>query len=499
MPTVNNLPFNPAVEIIGQDISIPTPYGQRRLIYADWTASGRAYRPIEEWLTREIAPYIANTHSDGSFTGAAMTAAYRQARELIKRHVHASDHDVLLATGTGCTGAINKLQRLLGLRVPSNFIGMARVETNDRPLVLVTHMEHHSNQTSWLECEVDLEVIPADSDGLVDVAAIPAILARYAGRRTRIASITACSNVTGIENPVHEIARIMHAHGGYCFVDYACSAPYVKIDMHPADPAEALDAIYFSPHKFLGGPGSCGIAIFSANLYSATVPDHPGGGTVSWTNPWGGRRYLDDIEVREDGGTPGFLQLIRAALAIQLKEAMGVARMAERERAIVDRFFNHIGGLPRVVLLAAQHRKRLPVFSFYLDGLHYDAVVRLLNDRFGIQARGGCSCAGTYGHYLLHVDAKKSRQISKSIDAGDLSEKPGWVRISFHPLTSDSEVDTVCDAIAQIARHGDDWAIDYQNLPSSGDGEHLDRPWAAESLVAKWFNCQWLEHLPSKS
>ncbi len=473
--------------VIGNDLQLQTPYGQRRMIYADWTASGRSYRPLEERLLRDFAPYMANTHTETSATGQAMTAAYAQARALIKRHVHAADDDVLLATGTGCTGAINKLQRMLGLRIPSNFIGQATVAPEQRPLVLVTHMEHHSNQTTWLECVVDVEVIPPDPAGLVDVAAIPAILARYAARPMKIASITACSNVTGIPTPYHDIAALMHAHGGLCFVDFACSAPYVPIDMHRGDPAQALDAIFFSPHKFLGGPGSCGILVFARDLYSARVPDQPGGGTVAWTNPWQEHRYLEDIELREDGGTPGLMQLIRAALAVQLKEAMGTARIARREQQIVEQVFSRLVGNRRVVILAGQHRQRLPVISFYVEDLHYNLVVRMLNDRFGIQARGGCSCAGTYGHYLLSVDEQHSHGITSRIDAGDLTDKPGWVRVSFHPVMDDGEIAAVCDAILAIAEHGDAWSADYRHLPHLNDYEHVSGAAPLEALVETWF------------
>ncbi|MBK6906680.1 MAG: aminotransferase class V-fold PLP-dependent enzyme [Rhodocyclaceae bacterium] len=343
--------------VVGNSASIPTAHGPQPLRYADWTASGRAYAPLEERLLRDIGPYIANTHTETSFTGQAMTRAYQKARDIVKRHVNAGPRDVLLATGTGCTGTINKLQRMLGLRAPSNYIGTASVAPEQRPLVLITHMEHHSNHTSWLECEVELEVIPATADGLVNLAAIPALLARHAHRPLKIASVTACSNVTGISTPYHQIAALMHAHGGLCFVDFACSAPYVAIDMHPADPMQSLDAIFFSPHKFLGGPGSCGILVFNGGIYSATVPDQPGGGTVTWTNPWQEHRYYEDIEVREDGGTPGFLQLIRAAMAVQVKESMGIDRIAEREHAIVERVFAHLERSTRIVILAARHRE----------------------------------------------------------------------------------------------------------------------------------------------
>ena len=476
-----------APQVVGCDLMIPTPYGRRRVVYADWTASGRLLRPLEQRLLEVVGPWMANTHTETSSTGQAMTLAYSQARRIIKHHVNAGDSDVLLATGTGCTGAINKLQRLLGLRVPSNFIGQVDVPVDDRALVLVTHMEHHSNQTSWLECFADVEVIPATDDGLVDVAAIPAILTRYANRSTKIAAITACSNVTGIHTPYHDIAAIMHAHGGLCFVDFACSAPYVAIDMHPANPERALDAIYFSPHKFLGGPGSCGILVFARRLYAVRVPDEPGGGTVAWTNPWRGHRYYEGIEVREDGGTPGILQLIRAALAVQVKETIGQGVIDERERRIVQMVFDRLGNLPRVVLLAAQHRDRLPVFSFYIEGLHYNLVVRLLNDRFGIQARGGCSCAGTYGHYLLNVDPQQSNRITSLIDGGDVSEKPGWVRVSLHPIMSDQEIAFVCSAIADISRLGDTWSLDYERLPMVNDYRHVSSSDEIQTIVSRWF------------
>lgn len=473
--------------IVGQQLRIPTPYGEKTLLYADWTASGRAYGPIEDALRERFGPYVANTHTETSFTGHAMTAAYQKARSIIKQHVNAGAGDVLLATGTGCTGAINKLQRMLGLRAPSNYIGSKQVQPHERPLVLITHMEHHSNHTTWLECDVDLEVIPATADGLVDLAAIGPLLQRYADRRLKIASVTACSNVTGIVTPYHQIAAMVHAAGGLCFVDFACSAPYVDIDMHPADPAQALDAIFFSPHKFLGGPGACGILVFNAATYNAPVPDQPGGGTVTWTNPWHEHRYYEDIEVREDGGTPGFLQLIRAALAVQLKDAMGVAQMAQREHDIVTQVFERLGQHPQIVLLAAQHRQRLPVISFYIPGLHYNLAVRLLNDRFGIQARGGCSCAGTYGHYLLNVDIEHSHRITEQIDAGDLTDKPGWVRLSFHPTMGDAQVRLVCNAVLALAENAALWAADYEHLPRLNDYRHRSAGETVPALVDDWF------------
>ncbi|MDE2157137.1 MAG: aminotransferase class V-fold PLP-dependent enzyme, partial [Xanthomonadaceae bacterium] len=264
--------------------------------------------------------------------------------------------------------------------------------------------------------------------------------------------------------------------------------PYVDIDMHPADPEEQLDAVLWSPHKFLGGPGSTGVLIFNRALYRNTVPDDCGGGTVNWTNPWGQYSFLDDIEAREDAGTPGFLQTIRAALAVQLKNQMGVAAMRRREEAIVPYAMDALQAIPGVRVLAPLHRQRLAIFSFYVENIHYNLIVQLLNDRFGVQARGGCSCAGTYGHYLLHVDPSLSHSITDRIDHGDLSEKPGWVRLSFHPSTTMADIDHTIHAVREIVEHVDEWAQDYVYSPATnefarregGDGAALAR-------VKAWF------------
>ncbi|GIX35358.1 MAG: hypothetical protein KatS3mg126_1137 [Lysobacteraceae bacterium] len=310
------------------------------------------------------------------------------------------------------------------------------------------------------------------SDGGPDLGHLEAILRQHAHRPLKLGAFSACSNVTGIETPYHEMAAIMHAHGGLCFVDFAASAPYVEIDMHPADPARKLDAIFFSPHKFLGGPGSPGVLVFDSALYRLKVPDTPGGGTVAWTNPWGGHRFIENIEAREDGGTPGFLQTIRAALAIRLKEAMGVARIRAREEEIKALFLAELLREPGIQLLEPQRMDRLPIFSFYSLEKHHNLIVRLLNDRFGIQTRGGCSCAGTYGHILLGVDPQTSRKITCEIDAGDLSNKPGWVRVSLHPVMTDEEVVYIARAIHEVMRHYHDWKHEYRFDPATGEFHH---------------------------
>lgn len=473
--------------IVGIDQTFRTPYGTPRLVYADWTASGRLYRPIERAVVEWFGPFVGNTHSESCITGTSMTRAYHLAHDLIKRHVHAGPDDVILTPGTGMTGAISKFQRILGLRMPDPLRDWIRIPDERRPVVFITHMEHHSNQTSWLESIAEVVMLPADDRGLVDVANMRSLLERYADRPLKIGSFTSCSNVTGIRTPYHEMARIMHEYGGVCFVDFAASAPYVDIDMHPPDPLEKLDAVFFSPHKFLGGPGSSGVLVFDRSLYHNRVPDDPGGGTVNWTNPWGEHRYVEDIEAREDGGTPGFLQAIRAALAIRLKEEMGVSRLLAREEELNQTAFRRLREIPRVHVLADQIEDRLGIFSFYLDGIHYNLMVRLLNDRYGIQVRGGCSCAGTYGHFLLHVDRALSQQITKRIDSGDLSLKPGWVRLSLHPTMTDAELDYVLDAIGLCVAHAEEWGKDYRYCATTNEFVHGEGAGVDALAIERWF------------
>ena len=305
--------------ITGIDLEHEFCQGRRKIVYADWAASGRLYRPIESYISNTLGPYVANTHTETTLTGTVMTHAYHQAYDIIKSHVNAADEDVLLFAGFGMTAVINKFQRILGLRVPEKYIERIEPAGDERPLIIITHMEHHSNQTSWEECMCDVKIVRRKSNGLPDLHHLEEILKANASRKLIIGSFTACSNVTGIITPYYQMAEIVHRHGGYCFVDFSASAPYVDIDMHPENPQQKLDAIFFSPHKFLGGPGSSGVIIFDRSLYDNSIPDHPGGGTVLWTNPWGEHRFFDDIEIREDGGTPGFLQAIKASLSILLK------------------------------------------------------------------------------------------------------------------------------------------------------------------------------------
>ena len=476
-------------EIIGIDQTFETPYGVQKMIYADWTASGRLYRPIEDKMLDDFGPYVANTHTETTFSGSAMTMAYHEAREIIKRHVNAGKDCALIAEGTGMTGVINKFQRILGLKVSENLRELAdAIPEKMKPIVFITHMEHHSNQTSWLETIADVEIIPCTENGLVDYDSLKELVNQYKHKEMKIASITACSNVTGIQPDYYRIAKIMHQNEGVCFVDFACSAPYVEINMRPEDKESYLDAIFFSPHKFLGGPGTSGVLIFHKSLYKNMIPDNPGGGTVNWTNPWGEHRYLEDIETREDGGTPGFLQTIRIALAIQLKDEMGVKQIHDREKEIIDNIFESLLPIANLHLLAKQHHDRLGIFSFYIDDLHYNLGVKLLNDRFGIQTRGGCSCAGTYGHFLLHVDQNQSKELLAKMDEGCLIERPGWIRMSIHPTTTDKEVRFICEAIKELAVHGKEWAKDYSYDMPTNEFLHKSFVSKEKDLVRQWFN-----------
>jgi len=456
-------------QVIGHNVEYDFDSGRRKILYADWAASGRLYRPIEEYLINEIGPFVANTHTETTLTGRLMTDAYHQAHQIIKKHVGASQDDQLLFAGFGMTAVINKFQRILGLRVPEKYKDDVKVEK--KPLVIITHMEHHSNQTSWAESLVDMAIIARAENGLPDLNDLSKILEENKHRDSIIGSFTACSNVTGILTPYHEMAELIHQYGGVCFVDFSASAPYVSINMHPENEKQALDAIFFSPHKFLGGPGSSGVIVFNKKLYHNRVPDHPGGGTVSWTNPWGGHAFFEDIEAREDGGTPGFLQAIKVALSIRLKEKMGVAEMLAHEKNLKDRLMDGLQEIASLTMLEAQQRGRIGFVSFYVDDLHHNLIARLLNDRFGVQTRGGCSCAGTYGHVLLNINYEQSRSITDKIDHGDLSQKPGWVRISLHPTMTEDEVDFILDATQQVVSSNKSWIVDYKFDPEIGDFE----------------------------
>ncbi len=458
-------PFRSNIE--GQWTKYNTPYGTKTLVYADWTASGRRYTPVDRRLEK-LAEYYGNSHSHHSFVGCHTTKLYEDAKRFIGNHVGADPTDVVLACGSGMTGAVNRLQRMMGLRSD------ATLTEQERPVIPITHMEHHSNHTSWIETVGEVIVIEPDENGLPDLNHLEEICKNAVkSSRPIIASVTASSNVTGIDTPIYDMAKVVHKYGGMFSVDYAASAPYVDINMHPDDPDAVLDAIFFSPHKFLGGPEGAGILIFNQQFYRGGTPVNVGGGIVDWTNPWGEHSYVKDIECREDAGTPPLFQTMRAALAISVKEEMGVERIQNRKKELLTKALSGLEAIDKVDILAPLHKDRQGIISFTIDDLHYGLAVALLSDRFGVQARDGCSCAGTYGHYLFGIDRPHSEAITCAIDYGDQSAKPGWVRIGLHPTMTNKELDWILYAIEEVAKHGNTWKDDYQYCSKSNSWHNL--------------------------
>ena len=472
--------------IVGIDQEFESPYGMQKIIYGDWIASGRLYKPIENKITDIIGPFVGNTHTETSETGLRMTQAYHKSHELIKKHVNAGSNDVIITAGFGLTSVINKFQRILGLKYCGKLSHKDCLSDRERPVVFITHMEHHSNQTSWYETNADVVMIEPGEGLKVEPENLRKVLEEYKDRQFKIGSFSACSNVTGVRTPYKQLARIMHEFGGVCFIDFAASAPYDEIDMHPEDPMEKLDAVMFSPHKFLGGPGSSGVLVFDASMYKSEVPDQPGGGTVDWTNRWGKYKYVDDIEAREDGGTPGFLQSIKTALCFELKDQMGLENIKLREEEMLDLAFEGLDKIPGLKILADNIRKRLGVISFYVEEIHYNLIVRILNDKYGIQTRGGCACAGTYGHFLLEVSYDKSQEITNKINDGDLSDKPGWVRWSLHPTMTNTEINLMISALNDIVKNIEIYKKDYTHDKRTNVYWHKNEK-SDTALLNSWF------------
>lgn len=460
-------------EIVGLNQTFESPYGTQRVIYTDWIASGRLYDPIESKIRQVFGPFYANTHSPSDLTGETMKRGYEEAKKIIKNHVHADEQDVIMLEDSGMTSVLAKFQRILGLKGPETWKKKLNLKEFERPIVFISHMEHDSNQISWEETIADVKIVPREEDGGMDMKALERLLDTYRERPLKIGAFTACSNVTGIRLPHHKLARKMHEAGGICLIDFAASAPYDDIDMHPEDPMETLDGIFFSPHKFLGGPGASGVGIFGSHLYHNRIPDEPGGGTVTFTNPWGLRHYVKDIEKREDSGTPGILQGIRAGLAIKLKEKMGSDKIQEREKELLHIILPQLKSIPSVHVLEGQVVDRLGIVSFVVEDIHYKLLVRLLNDRFGYQVRGSCASACTYAHILFDIDPVESKMIADKIDQGDNSLKPGWVRLSIHPTMSNEEAYGFIKAVKRIVQNRESWKKDYSYDSKSNEFFHI--------------------------
>lgn len=486
-------------QVVGADAAIATPFGERLMVYADYTASGRCVAAIECYI-QDLQRIYANSHTEDDISGRSMTHLLEQAESAIKKSVNAGPNGRIVCVGTGATGAIDKLQQIIGVALPphtrerlgclieeslgmGSFAKFEKTICGRQPVVFVGPYEHHSNEISWRQSLATVVEVDLNDDGGVDLSHLESLLQDPAYQdRVRIGSFSAASNVTGRISPVHEIAAMLHRHGAIACFDYAASAPYVEIDMNPAEGKysgdASLDAIFISPHKFLGGPGSSGVLVFKDHLYRKDLPPTvSAGGTVDYVGRIS-QDYISAVEDREKAGTPGVLQVMKAALAFQLKDEIGVAVIETREKQLLSRTFTRLKSNSAIEILGSQDpEQRIAIISFNIRGprgryLHPKYVTRLLNDLFGIQSRAGCSCAGPYGHRLLEIDEPTSEDYRAWIRRGYSGIKPGWCRISLHYVMDDIEVDYILDAIDFVAEHGRRLLGLYEFDVGSGNWHH---------------------------
>src|SRR3954452_24913571 len=470
--------------VIGEDHVMLTPYGRRRVTYADYTASGRALTFLEDFIRDQVLPSYANTHTESSGTGLQATRLREEARALIHEAVGGDADTVVLFAGSGCTGAIAKLIGVLGLRIPSELDDRhdlsAHIPPSERPVVFLGPFEHHSNEVPWRETVADVVTIHEDADGHIDQEELAEQLEKYADRPVRIGAFSAASNVTGIVSDTHGISELLHEHGALAFWDFAAAAPYVHIEMAAPEgrPLASKDAMFLTPHKFIGGPSTPGVLVARRELFANRVPDAPGGGTVAYVNT-DDHRYLTDPTQREEGGTPAIIEAVRAGLVFQLKQAVGSTTIRAAENRLLRRAVTAWRDEPAIELLGNLDAERLSIVSFVVRSpsgrfLHHNFVVALLNDLFGIQSRGGCSCAGPYGHRLLGIDLERSHEFEREITGGCEGIKPGWVRVNFNYFLADRVADYIIESVRMVAHDG--WRLlgDYRFDTVTGRWTHRE-------------------------
>jgi selenocysteine lyase/cysteine desulfurase len=485
--------------LIGDDAVLDGPFGPRRVVYADYTASGRALDFIEDFIRARVLPRYANTHTESSSTGRATTRLREDARRTVRDAVGGTDEDLVIFTGSGATAAVNKLIGILELRLPAGPAERYRlrdaIPERERPVVFVGPYEHHSNEVPWRETLAEVVVVPEDADGQIDRAHLAALLERYADRPLRIGSFSAASNVTGLLTDADAIAALLHEHGALSFWDYAAAGPYVPIRMRESAPGRGdhKDAVFLSPHKFPGGPQTPGVLAVRREMVRNQVPTAPGGGTVLFVDPLG-HRYLDDPVAREEGGTPAIVESIRAGLVFALKQAVGTDLIQSREERHWREALARWSANPAIDILGSRDAPRLSIVSFRVRApqpglfLHHNFVVAVLSDLFGVQARGGCSCAGPYGHRLLSIDAERSHEFEHEISLGCEGIKPGWTRVNFNYFVSDTVRDYLIDAVDLLARLGHRLLPQYSFETATGLWRHRDHdPEAGPGLAEVCF------------
>jgi len=471
--------------VIGDDEAVMGPFGLRRVTYADYTASGRSLEFIEDYIREAVLPLYANTHTESSGTGLQTTRFREDARAIIRESLGGNPEDhVVIFSGSGSTAAINKLVDVLNLRLPADLDDRygfrASIPVRERPVVFIGPYEHHSNELPWRESIAEVVTIPEDADGRIDLATLERALVANKDRPLRIGSFSAASNVTGILSDTRAISVLLHRHGALSFWDFGAAAPYVEVELSPqrAGPGAELDykdAVFISPHKFIGGPGTPGILAARRELFRNRVPTMPGGGTVAYVNPFE-HVYLADPEHREEGGTPAIVESIRAGLVFGLKQAVGVDAIREREASFIDRAIERWTRNPHIQILGSHSLPRLSIVSFVVRHagryLHHNLVVALLNDLFGIQSRGGCSCAGPYGHRLLGIDIETSHEFEREIARGCEGIKPGWIRVNFNYFVSETVFEFILDAVDLVAADGWRLVPEYRFDPATGLWRH---------------------------